>query len=388
MKRTASVFFILCLGIAFHLQGQNLPQGIARPEPISTDTVIKFHFVPGIDMFYARYKENEPNLHSFMNILSERSEQIRQGKAIVKVEGFCASPQSRKRNLSLAKIRSNRVKSYFITHAGLNEANYQTVNKDTVQYGYDNVVMLSLFYPSASTSADAQLPVTDIGRDVNNLQEKDSVSIKESHPIENEIVAEENTVVDAMDFREEPSVALPATRRTLFAVKTNLLYDLALTPNLELEIPIGRRWSINAEYQYGWWLRKDNTFCWQIEAGGLEGRYWLGNREKRDVLTGWFVGFFSSGGMYDFQLKKDEGRQGEFYIMAGASAGYALPIARNLHMEFSTGFGALVTNYRRYRVIDDELIKQGKSMKYKAVLPLKAKISLVWTIKGKKEAKK
>ena len=376
MKRSASAFFILCLGVALHLQGQNLPQGIARPELISvTDTVIKFHFVPGVDMFYARYKENKSSLHSFMNILSERGEQIRQGKAIVKVEGFCASPQSKKKNLSLAKIRSNRVKSYFITHAGLKEANYQTVNKDTVQDGLNNVVILSLFYPSASastdasTSTDVQLPVVDINRDVNTLQQKDSTSI------------------NALQPNADQSVTLPTSRRTLFAVKTNLLYDLALTPNLELEIPIGRRWSINAEYQYGWWLRKNNTFCWQIEAGGLEGRYWLGNREKRDVLTGWFVGLFSSGGMYDFQLKKDEGRQGEFYIMAGASAGYALPIARNLHMEFSTGFGALVTNYRRYRVIDDELIKQGKSMKYKALLPLKAKISLVWTIKGKKEAK-
>lgn len=43
-------------------------------------------------------------------------------------------------------------------------------------------------------------------------------------------------------------------RKLMIAVKTNLLYDLALTPNLELELPIGRHWSINVEYQYGWWF--------------------------------------------------------------------------------------------------------------------------------------
>lgn len=30
-------------------------------------------------------------------------------------------------------------------------------------------------------------------------------------------------------------------RRPLFAVKTNLLFDAALMPNIELEVPIGKR---------------------------------------------------------------------------------------------------------------------------------------------------
>lgn len=179
-----------------------------------------------------------------------------------------------------------------------------------------------------------------------------------------------------------PSYGQATERKTLFAVKTNMLYDLALTPNLELEVPIGSRWSVNAEYQYGWWLKK-NTFCWQIESGGLEGRYWLGDRQKHPVLGGWFVGLFAGGGIYDFQLKKDQGYQGEFYIMMGASGGYTTSIARNLNLEFSLGVGALVTDYRHYHVIDNELIKQGVDMKYKALLPLKAKVSLVWLIKGK-----
>lgn len=72
-----------------------------------------------------------------------------------------------------------------------------------------------------------------------------------------------------------PEVTAPQMYRytPLFALKTNLLFDLALTPNIELEVPIGKRWSVNGEFMRGWWLNKSNTFCWQVESFGLEGRY-------------------------------------------------------------------------------------------------------------------
>ena len=36
---------------------------------------------------------------------------------------------------------------------------------------------------------------------------------------------------------------------TVLALKNNLLYDLALAPNIEIEIPVGKRWSVNLEYK-------------------------------------------------------------------------------------------------------------------------------------------
>lgn len=35
-----------------------------------------------------------------------------------------------------------------------------------------------------------------------------------------------------------------APRRPFIALKTNLLFDLALMPNIEAEVPIGNRWSV------------------------------------------------------------------------------------------------------------------------------------------------
>lgn len=162
-----------------------------------------------------------------------------------------------------------------------------------------------------------------------------------------------------------------------FAVKTNLLYDIALTPNIGVEIPVGRRWSMNATFMRGWWLKKDNTFCWQLEAGGLEGRYWFGGPGVTKVLTGWFAGAFAGAGFYDFQLKRDKGHQGEFF-MVGLSGGYSRQIAQTWNLEFAIGAGYLSTDYRRYHVINDLLFKQA-TYRYKGVLPLKAEVSLIKT---------
>lgn len=70
-----------------------------------------------------------------------------------------------------------------------------------------------------------------------------------------------------------------APRRPFIALKTNLLFDLALMPNIEAEVPIGNRWSVNGELMFPWWLFEGDKYCLQILSGGLEGRYWLGSRK-------------------------------------------------------------------------------------------------------------
>ena len=72
----------------------------------------------------------------------------------------------------------------------------------------------------------------------------------------------------------------PVKSQTVLAVKNNLLYDLALAPNIEVEIPIGKRWSLNTEYKCPWWLNSKHDFCYQLLSGGMEGRCWLGNRQS------------------------------------------------------------------------------------------------------------
>ena len=175
-------------------------------------------------------------------------------------------------------------------------------------------------------------------------------------------------------------------RHPLFALKTNMLFDAALIPNIEIEVPIGKRWSVNGEYMFPWWLLKSNQYCLEILSGGLEGRYWLGStqsREQREVLTGHFVGLYASGGEYDLQWKEG-GYQGEFFIAAGFSYGWATRITRNLHLEFNIGIGLLRTNYRHYHAQDNyRTLMWQENGNYTWFGPTKAKISLVWLLNRK-----
>ena len=175
--------------------------------------------------------------------------------------------------------------------------------------------------------------------------------------------------------------------RPLFALKTNLLFDLALAPNIDLELPLGHRWSLNAEWIFPWWLIDNDKYCLQVLSGGLEGRYWLGKRTNRRILTGHFFGLYAGGGKYDLQWK-EKGYQGEFYIASGISYGYAMPIARRLNLEFCIGIGLLQTNYKHYRTINNyhTLLWQSNG-NYTWFGPTKAKISLVWLL-GRKTTKK
>jgi hypothetical protein len=180
--------------------------------------------------------------------------------------------------------------------------------------------------------------------------------------------------------------AVAYLRRPLFASKTNLLYDLALTPNLAFEVPLGLRWSVSGEFLNGWWLNHSDTFCWELASLGLEGRYWFGDRANRRVLTGWFVGAFASSGSYDFQLRRDYGYQGK-YIAAGLSAGYAFQFGSSpWSMEFSAGAGFLSSRYTPYtpdRSVSHELWRTGPDMRYTGFIPLKAGISLVYMFSRK-----
>ncbi|MGL4852854.1 MAG: DUF3575 domain-containing protein [Phocaeicola sp.] len=193
-----------------------------------------------------------------------------------------------------------------------------------------------------------------------------------------------------LETPSEPIVELEPRMIRPLAVKTNLLFDLATLLNVELEVPIGRRFSVAGEWIFPWWLFEDDQNCLEVLSGNLEARYWFKpNYSKQDPLlkkhnplTGWFVGIYGGGGLYDLEWKR-EGYQGEFFIASGLSAGYVKPLHRNLNLEFSLGVGVLRTKYRHYHAeycdIDSRwhLIKQHNGT-YTWVGPTKAKISLVW----------
>ena len=172
---------------------------------------------------------------------------------------------------------------------------------------------------------------------------------------------------------------------TPFAIKTNLLYDAATAINIGIEAPIGRRFSLAFDWVSPWWSNKNKHQYLQLMQGTLEGRVWLGNRQRKDLLTGWFTGVMVGGGVYDFMFNPDKGFQGE-YSTAAAIAGYAHRINKSgtLRMEYELGLGWLSTSYVKYwwDGFDYTLFAPSpQSWLTQWYGPVKAQISLVYMLK-------
>lgn len=173
-----------------------------------------------------------------------------------------------------------------------------------------------------------------------------------------------------------------STRKPLFALKSNLLYDLGTALNVAVEIPIGQRWSMAVEWIFPWWLWEKKQYALEIMNGNLETRYWWGDRAGCEQMTGWFTGLYGGGGIYDVEWKT-KGYQGEFFT-GGFTGGFAHKIGRDLRMEYSLGIGYIGSRYREYvpnKCVDGDwhLISQ-KSGNFNWVGPTQAKVSLVWMI--------
>ena len=185
--------------------------------------------------------------------------------------------------------------------------------------------------------------------------------------------------------KEKAARRVQTADNTVLALKNNLLYDLALAPNIEIEIPVGKRWSVNMEYKSPWWSNSSKEICYQLISGGIESRYWLGNRELHNRLNGHFFGLYIEGGIYDFQFKGD-GYQGKYYGAAGFTYGYSTLLSQHLALEFSLGIGYLTTEYQKYTPYEGSLVWMS-SGNYTFIGPTKAKISLVWLITKKRGRK-
>lgn len=112
-----------------------------------------------------------------------------------------------------------------------------------------------------------------------------------------------------------------------------------------------------------------------------EFRFWLRPDSR---FNGHFFGLYVGGGYYDLKCGAT-GYQGKFYIAAGISYGFYLPIKSNFGIEFNLGLGFLYTKYEKYtrnEQMDNHYVFGGKD-KLKYFGSTKAKISLVWRLGDK-----
>jgi hypothetical protein len=177
-------------------------------------------------------------------------------------------------------------------------------------------------------------------------------------------------------------------------LRTNLLYDAALVPNVGLEVSLGHHWSLGTNWAWAWWSRRASDRYWRVFGGEVNLRKWFGSARP---LTGHHVGVYAEALTYDVMLSSHRGflggKPGSSLLShpswnAGAEYGFCKSIGRRLSLDFSLGVGYFRTTYYQYTPVDVHYVWTGTKRK-SWVGPTKAEISLVWRIgcEGHKEEK-
>lgn len=166
-------------------------------------------------------------------------------------------------------------------------------------------------------------------------------------------------------------------------LKSNLLADAALSPNLGVEVGLAPKWTLDLSGQLNSWNINDRR--WRHALLQPEARYWFCRR-----FAGHFVGVHALGGQYnfgninlpfsflgtDFRQLKDTRHQG-WYAGGGVAYGYTWILSRHWSFEAEIGVGYAYTRYDVYPCAEcGTRIAAGRHHHY--VGPTKAALNIVF----------
>ena len=163
------------------------------------------------------------------------------------------------------------------------------------------------------------------------------------------------------------------------SVKTNMLYDAAIVPNIGVEFYLGQNFSIAGNWMYSWWKKDATAWYWRTYGGDLAVRYWLGKAAKEKPLTGHHVGLYGQMLTYDFEVGNKGLLADKWSWSVGAEYGYSLPVAKRLNIDFTVGAGFHWGIFEEYLPIDGHYVWQA-TKKRQYMGPTKLEISLVWLL--------
>lgn len=161
-----------------------------------------------------------------------------------------------------------------------------------------------------------------------------------------------------------------------WSLKTNLLYDAMLIPNISGELYIGQKWSLGAGIWYTRLSKDKSHRYWRTYGGGVNLRKYFGTQADKKPLTGHHLGMTTQLMMYDFEFS-GTGYMSDFTYSFGIEYGYSFPIGKRLNLDMGIAFGYLGGKYKRYRPIDTHYVWQETKNKH-WFGPIQAEITLAW----------
>lgn len=148
-----------------------------------------------------------------------------------------------------------------------------------------------------------------------------------------------------------------ATHAQQVGIKSNVLADAFLSPNLGMEVSLSQKFSLDVTGQVNFWTVDNHKWKhWLVQP---EGRYWF-----CQALSGHFVGLHALAGEFnlgninlpiDFvgagtHRYRDERYQG-WMAGAGVAYGYSWMLHKHWNLEAEIGVGWIYNHYDKYECV-------------------------------------
>lgn len=161
-----------------------------------------------------------------------------------------------------------------------------------------------------------------------------------------------------------------------WALKTNLLHDVVITPDVGAELWFGKeRVSVALESVWAWWSRDARHQYWRVRGGWLEVRRWVGS--NKTAMEGHQVGIYGSMLDFDFEFGGPGVRSPRGVWGAGLSYGYSLPVSPRLHLDFNLRVGYSRGDILKYKPQCGTYVCTGRR-DWSYFGPAAVEVTLVW----------
>lgn len=175
----------------------------------------------------------------------------------------------------------------------------------------------------------------------------------------------------------------PINNHSYIGLKTNLLYDALMVPNLGAEFNLYNNYSVYADVMYAHWNRPQNHFYWNLYGAQFGARKYFGQQAADRSMSGHHAGVYGQMLAYDLQAGNIGQQTPNINMGFGAEYGYSFPLTLNLNVDIEVGIGMLTGRYYEYVVEEGHYTWRG-TIQRAWIGPTKASVSLVWLIKSYK----
>ena len=161
------------------------------------------------------------------------------------------------------------------------------------------------------------------------------------------------------------------------ALKSNLLHDLAITPDVGVEISFKERYSVSLEGVYAWWGCDTEHRYWRIRGAQLEMRLWFGDKISERAMTGHHIGVYGLVHDYDFEFGGKGWQSPHITYGIGVNYGYSLRLNSRLNLDLNIQIGYSSGTLVKYKPQCGQYVCTDRS-RHRYFGPTGVGVTLVW----------